>query len=120
MVNKRKTTFLEELGDRLRLVRLEALPDIVAAIDRATSSSGAQPRGAQPQAAEPADLDALARSVLRLSVKGSKLEALQGAVIAHALETCGGNISAAARLLGVDRNAFKRRAARHIRAHAKR
>jgi two-component system response regulator HydG len=55
-------------------------------------------------------VDALARSILALPVRlGSKLDAIERAVLHHAIETCGGNKSAAARLVGVDRKALERK-----------
>jgi len=40
---------------------------------------------------------------------GSKLEFIERAVLHHAIETCAGNKSAAARMVGVDRRALDRR-----------
>ena len=40
---------------------------------------------------------------------GSKLDVIERAVLHHAIESCGGNKSAAARLIGVDRKALERR-----------
>ena len=40
---------------------------------------------------------------------GSKLHVIERAVLHHAVEACGGNKSAAARLIGVDRKALERR-----------
>ena len=40
---------------------------------------------------------------------GSKLDVIERAVLHHAIESCGGNKSAAARLVGVDRKALERR-----------
>jgi two-component system response regulator HydG len=55
-------------------------------------------------------VDALAKSILALPVRlGSKLDAIERAVLHHAIETCGGNKSAAARLIGVDRKALERK-----------
>jgi transcriptional regulator of acetoin/glycerol metabolism len=56
-----------------------------------------------------ASLDELAKAILALPVKGSKLEAVQRAVVLHAIATCEGNVSAASRLLGVDRKALERK-----------
>ena len=53
-------------------------------------------------------MDSLFRAVLRLSAD-NKLEAVADALIAHAMATCRGNKSAAARLLGVHRKAIERR-----------
>jgi DNA-binding NtrC family response regulator len=52
----------------------------------------------------------LVNSVLSLPVqRGSKLEILERAVLQRAVEVCGGNKSAAARLVGVDRKYLERR-----------
>lgn len=56
------------------------------------------------------EIDKMARSLLALPSKlGSKLDMIERAVLHHAIETCGGNKSAAARLVGVDRKALDRR-----------
>jgi two-component system response regulator HydG len=56
------------------------------------------------------EVDKLARSILALPVRiGSKLDVIERAVLHHAIETCGGNKSAAARLIGVDRKALERK-----------
>jgi DNA-binding NtrC family response regulator len=56
------------------------------------------------------EVDALARSILALPLRlGSKLDVVERAVLHHAIETCGGNKSAAARLIGVDRKALERK-----------
>jgi len=53
-------------------------------------------------------LAALVEAVLRLPVE-NKLAAAMDAIVAHAMGVCGGNKSAAARLLGVHRKAIERR-----------
>jgi DNA-binding NtrC family response regulator len=58
----------------------------------------------------------LAEMILALPEKGSKLEAVQRAVVLHALEVSGGNVSAAARLLGMERKALERKLARARRS----
>lgn len=56
------------------------------------------------------EIDTLARSILALPLRlGSKLDVIERAVLHHAIETCGGNKSAAARLIGVDRKALERK-----------
>ena len=56
------------------------------------------------------EVDVLAKSILSLPVRlGSKLDVIERAVLHHAIETCGGNKSAAARLIGVDRKALERK-----------
>ncbi|HEX4475402.1 MAG TPA: sigma-54 dependent transcriptional regulator [Polyangiaceae bacterium] len=56
------------------------------------------------------EVDTLAKSILALPVRlGSKLDVIERAVLHHAIETCGGNKSAAARLIGVDRKALERK-----------
>jgi DNA-binding NtrC family response regulator len=66
--------------------------------------------GAQSLGGSAREVDALARSILALPLKlGSKLDVIERAVLHHAIETCGGNKSAAARLIGVDRKALERK-----------
>jgi DNA-binding NtrC family response regulator len=56
------------------------------------------------------EVDRMARSLLALPERlGSKLDVIERAVLHHAIESCGGNKSAAARLIGVDRKALERR-----------
>jgi len=57
-------------------------------------------------------LEDLAKAVIALPTEGSKLGAAERAVVLHALHSAGGNVSAAARLLGVDRKALERRVRR--------
>jgi two-component system response regulator HydG len=56
------------------------------------------------------EIDRMARSLLALPERlGSKLAVIERAVLHHAIETCGGNKSAAARMIGVDRRVLERR-----------
>jgi DNA-binding NtrC family response regulator len=67
-----------------------------------------------PPTEVPPDLDTIAGQVLALPTgAGSKLRMLEAAVVRCALEVCGGNKSAAARLLCVDRKVIERKAQRH-------
>jgi two-component system response regulator HydG len=51
-----------------------------------------------------------AKALLALpSSVGSKLEVIERAILHHAIEVSGGNKSAAARLIGVDRKALERK-----------
>ncbi len=62
------------------------------------------------RARTPDEIDRLARVILALPERlGSKLDIVERAVLHHAIEACGGNKSAAARLIGVDRKALERR-----------
>ncbi len=59
------------------------------------------------------EIHKIARTIISLPDKlGSKLKLMERAVLHHAIETCGGNKTAAARLVGVDRKALERRWAR--------
>ncbi|WP_437878207.1 sigma-54-dependent transcriptional regulator [Sorangium sp. So ce513] len=61
-----------------------------------------------------AEIDRLARALLALPERlGSKLRVIERAVLHHAIESCGGNKAAAARLIGVDRKMLERRWDRH-------
>jgi DNA-binding NtrC family response regulator len=56
------------------------------------------------------EIDRIARSLLALPDRlGSKLDVIERAILHHAIEACGGNKSAAARMIGVDRKALERR-----------
>ena len=61
------------------------------------------------------EIDKLARIILALPERlGSKLRVIERAVLHHAIESCGGNKTAAARLIGVDRKVLERRWAGHL------
>ena len=56
------------------------------------------------------EIDRIARTLLALpSNLGSKLDIIERAILHHAIEVSGGNKSAAARLIGVDRKALERK-----------
>jgi ActR/RegA family two-component response regulator len=86
---------LPKATDLLKNASLEDLASILA-------GKGAAPRSA----------DDLAPIVMALATKGSKLAAVERAVVLHAFATCGGNVSASARLLGIDRKAMERKLAK--------
>jgi DNA-binding NtrC family response regulator len=61
-----------------------------------------------------AEIDRMARALLALPERlGSKLRVIERAILHHAVESCGGNKAAAARLIGVDRKVLERRWDRH-------
>jgi DNA-binding NtrC family response regulator len=61
-----------------------------------------------------AEIDRVAHAILSLPTKlGSKLDVIERAVLHHAIEMCGGNKSAASRLLGLERKALERKLERH-------
>jgi DNA-binding NtrC family response regulator len=56
-----------------------------------------------------AEIERMARALLALPARrGSKLDVIERAVLHHAIEASGGNMSAAARLIGVDRKTLER------------
>jgi transcriptional regulator of acetoin/glycerol metabolism len=61
----------------------------------------------------PSSLAEAAAVVVGLAPAGSKLAEIERAVLRHALEETRWNVSAAARLLGVDRKRLERKIARH-------
>jgi DNA-binding NtrC family response regulator len=68
----------------------------------------------RPVADAATEIDRIARALLALPEKlGSKLRVMERAVLHHAVESCGGNKAAAARLIGVDRKVLERRWDRH-------
>ena len=76
-------------------------------VDVPTLAELANPPGAGDARLE---IDKMARSLLALPERlGSKLDVIERAILHHAIESCGGNKSAAARLIGVDRKALERR-----------
>jgi hypothetical protein len=56
--------------------------------------------------------DQLAEMILALPEKGSKLDAVQRVVVLHAVAVSAGNVSAAARLLGMERKSLERKLAK--------
>jgi DNA-binding NtrC family response regulator len=85
---------------------------LLAESDRVDAEHLEEIVGTKPRAADA--LDQIARAILALpSGPQSKLETIERAVVARALDATGGNKSAAARLIGVDRKAFDRRWERH-------
>ncbi len=86
--------------------RLALLADRSAIDVRTLEELGAERRRAEAVG----EIDRIARDLLALPDRvGSKLRAIERAVLHHAVESCGGNKSAAARLIGVDRKALERR-----------
>jgi DNA-binding NtrC family response regulator len=56
------------------------------------------------------EIDKMAKAILLLPSRlGSKLDVIERAILHHAIEVCGGNKSAAARLVGVQRKSLERR-----------
>jgi transcriptional regulator of acetoin/glycerol metabolism len=100
-----RATFFDELVERLRHMRLEDMPAVVAAMRRSSIGSSFASRGSTSSTL----LEELSKALVSMPIEGSKLDAVEEAVVLHALATCEGNMSAAARLLGVDRKAFTRR-----------
>ncbi|MGH7270822.1 MAG: sigma-54-dependent transcriptional regulator [Polyangiaceae bacterium] len=95
---------VRELRNLIERVSLLAESD---AIDVDTLSAlGGAPNAASARV----EIDRMARSLLALPDRlGSKLDVIERAVLHHAIEACGGNKSAAARLIGLDRKALERR-----------
>jgi DNA-binding NtrC family response regulator len=58
-------------------------------------------------------IDDIARAILALPDVRHRLREVERAVVTHALAATKGNVSAAARLLGVERKALERRVERH-------
>jgi transcriptional regulator of acetoin/glycerol metabolism len=98
------TTSLE----RMPLAELEALV-------LGVSGAGAGGAAAGGQAHPLPSLETFAHGILALPTRGSKLAEAERSVVTHALQMTDGNVSAAARLLGVDRKALERKIARYKR-----
>ncbi|APR79691.1 Response regulator of zinc sigma-54-dependent two-component system [Minicystis rosea] len=96
---------LRNLVERLALLADSDLIDVPVLEDLAAE---------RPVTDAAAEIDRLARSLLALPERlGSKLRLIERAVLHHAIESCGGNKAAAARLIGVDRKVLERRWDRH-------
>jgi DNA-binding NtrC family response regulator len=87
----------------------ELLPKALARLRGATLDELAELLGRSTSSTPPPSADALARAILSRPSDGSKLRAVERIVILHALEACGGNVSATGRLLGVDRKSLERK-----------
>ncbi len=94
-------TLVPELARRFSSMTLDEVLTILPCLDKVQAG--------QRDTASPDDV---ARSVLALPGR-SKLQEAERAVIAHALATSNGNVSAAARLIGMDRKAMERKIRRH-------
>jgi transcriptional regulator of acetoin/glycerol metabolism len=89
--------------ESLRGATLDELAELLTSRKGGTAAPASAPaRGATSH-------DDLAQAIISLPVSGSKLGAAERAVVLRAMETCKGNVSAAARLLGVNRKALERR-----------
>lgn len=98
--------------ERLRRASLNELAELLG-------RAHAQERAHTPVEARPARVgggDDLARAVLALPGGGSVLGAAERAIVLHALSVTKGNVSAAARLLRVDRKSLERKIRRIKRA----
>jgi transcriptional regulator of acetoin/glycerol metabolism len=91
-----------ELVARLRTLSIDALASIARVL----------PASALAEPPRDLSLERVARFVLSYPGRGPKLDAVERAVIAHALEVHEGNQSAAARALGMHRKALVRRLTR--------
>jgi DNA-binding NtrC family response regulator len=92
---------LRNVVERLALLADKSVIDVRTLEDLAAERRRAEAVG---------EIDRIARDLLALPDRvGSKLRAIERAVLHHAVESCGGNKSAAARLIGVDRKALERR-----------
>jgi DNA-binding NtrC family response regulator len=103
--------YFDELADQLRNVRLEALPRLLASLREASTPTPLTPQKGSKVSMAAAEV--IAAEVLALPEKGSKLDLVQRAVVMRALKESAGNISAAARSIGVDRKVLERKIARY-------
>ena len=95
-------TILDEIIRKLRKVPLAELPAVLEAIEAAAATKRSKKGGG-------ALVQHLARQAVHTDIRGSKLDEVERAIVAHAYETTHGNVSAAARLLGIERKAMERR-----------
>jgi DNA-binding NtrC family response regulator len=92
---------LRNVIERIALLAEDDVVDVPTLDELARSPSAGDTR---------IEIDRMARALLALPERlGSKLDVIERAVLHHAIESCGGNKSAAARLVGVDRKALERR-----------
>jgi DNA-binding NtrC family response regulator len=95
---------VRELRNVVERIALLAEGDVV---DVAVLEELVQDRGGEDSRGQ---VDRIAKALLALpSTVGSKLDVIERAILHHAIEVSGGNKSAAARLIGVDRKALERK-----------
>lgn len=105
IAQERLDQIVPALAERLAKLPIGTLQTVLDIVESGTPASSGPSTSA-------ASLDALADQILRAPVSGSRLGAVQAAVVRHALITTEGNVSAAARLLGMERKALARMARR--------
>jgi transcriptional regulator with XRE-family HTH domain len=101
---------IEEGDERPTLTTLDRLARqlSVSVVELVESARG--PARAPDPNVEAMGLERIAHAVTALPTRlGDKLEAVELEVVKHAMSVCGGNRSAAARLLGIERKALIRR-----------
>ena len=95
---------------RLQAMTIDELLAVLPCIDSAHEKREGD--GHSASGTRGGSLDDLAKSVLALPSR-ARLKDAERAVVAHALASSNGNVSAAARLLGIDRKALERKIRRH-------
>ncbi len=102
---------LNEIAPKLAAIISKMTLDDVAAL---LAGGAAHTAAAAPAASRGlAGIDAIAEAILALPDSKHRLREVEKAVVAHALAKTKGNVSAAARMLGVERKALERRVERH-------
>jgi DNA-binding NtrC family response regulator len=109
-----------ELLRRLEKMTPERIVAILGMLDAESGSpaaSGASrghgsSSGSSSSSSVRGSLEAIAKMTVDLPT-GEKLREVERSVLAHAMATTHGNVSAAARLLGLDRKALERKLLRH-------
>src|SRR5450432_782549 len=92
---------LRNVVERIALLAEEDVVDVAVLEDLVQDRAGDDSRH---------QVDRIAKALLALpSTVGSKLDVIERAILHHAIEVSGGNKSAAARLIGVDRKALERK-----------
>jgi DNA-binding NtrC family response regulator len=92
---------LRNVVERVALLAEDDVIDVAVLEELARERPSGDARG---------EIDRIAKTLLSLPARlGSKLDVIERAVLHHAIEVCGGNKSAAARLIGLDRKALERK-----------
>ena len=94
-----------------RIVAILGMLDAEAGSPAASRSSGPSSASSSSSSVR-GSLETIAKMTVDLPT-GEKLREVERSVLAHALATTHGNVSAAARLLGLDRKALERKLLRH-------
>lgn len=110
------TKFVQEIAREIVGVPIGRLPGVIKAIRDARNAPRMMMVGTSVNVTS---VEMVARMVLTVDANGSKLRAVENAAVLEAVRQANGNISQAARLLGLDRKAMERRVKNAMKSQKK-